>query len=309
MNYHFVRRYTLNLYHSLSPRKQYLVHYLGWMLAGNAIFAFGVNVIIIPMNLYNGGFTGIAQLLKLLFVNVLHVPEIPGVDIVGILYFLLNLPLLIISYKVVNKEFCITSVISISLCSVALGVIPVPKTPIFNDYLTACLIGGVVAGTGAGMVLRAGSSQGGQDIIGVIVSVLNPNYSVGKIGIMINIGIYIICLFLFNIEIVAYSLIYTTILAMSLDRVHIQNINMQAMIFTKKSGVEDVIMKELKRGVTNWAGAGAYTKEDSNVIVTVISKYEVSKLLMAVKKADPDAFVIVNEGAQIYGNFEKRLTK
>ena len=122
------------------------------------------------------------------------------------------------------------------------------------------------------MVLRAGSSQGGQDIIGVIVSVLNPNYSVGKIGIMINIGIYIICLFLFNIEIVAYSLIYTTIL-------------------------------------TNWAGAGAYTKEDSNVIVTVISKYEVSKLLMAVKKADPDAFVIVNEGAQIYGNFEKRLTK
>lgn len=299
----------MNLYNNLSPRKQYLVHYLGWMLAGNVIFAFGVNVIITPMNLYNGGFTGMAQLLRLLFVNVFHMPEIPGVDIVGILYFLLNLPLLIISYKVVNKEFCITSVISITLCSVALGVIPVPKTPIFNDYLTACLIGGVVAGTGAGMVLRAGSSQGGQDIIGVIVSVLNPNYSVGKISIMINIGIYIICLFLFNIEIVAYSLIYTTILAMSLDRVHIQNINMQAMIFTKKSGVEDIIMKELKRGVNNWTGTGAYTKEDSNVIVTIIAKYEVSKLLMAVKKADPDAFVIVNEGAQIYGNFEKRLTK
>ena len=270
----------MNLYNNLSPRKQYLVHYLGWMLAGNVIFAFGVNVIITPMNLYNGGFTGMAQLLRLLFVNVFHMPEIPGVDIVGILYFLLNLPLLIISYKVVNKEFCITSVIS-----------------------------GVVAGTGAGMVLRAGSSQGGQDIIGVIVSVLNPNYSVGKISIMINIGIYIICLFLFNIEIVAYSLIYTTILAMSLDRVHIQNINMQVMIFTKKPGVEDVIMSELRRGVTNWNGTGAYTKEDSNVIVTIIAKYEITKLLMIVKEADPDAFVIVNEGAQIYGNFEKRLTK
>lgn len=299
----------MNLYNNLSPRKQYLVHYLGWMLAGNVIFALGVNVIITPMNLYNGGFTGMAQLLRLLFVNVFHMPEIPGVDIVGILYFLLNLPLLIISYKVVNKEFCITSVISITLCSVALGVIPVPKAPIFNDYLTACLIGGVVAGTGAGMVLRAGSSQGGQDIIGVIVSVLNPNYSVGKISIMINIGIYIICLFLFNIEIVAYSLIYTTILAMSLDRVHIQNINMQVMIFTKKPGVEDVIMSELKREVTNWNGTGAYTKEDSNVIVTIIAKYKITKLLMIVKEADPDAFVIVNEGAQIYGNFEKRLTK
>lgn len=240
---------------------------------------------------------------------MLHVPVLPGLDVVGILYFLLNLPLLIVSYKVVDKEFCITSVVSITLCSVALGIMPIPEEPIFNDYLTACLIGGVVAGTGAGMVLRAGSSQGGQDIIGVIVSVLNPNHSVGKISIMINIGVYIICLFLFNIEIVAYSLIYTTVLAIALDRVHIQNINMEAMIFTKKPGVEEAIMKELKRGVTNWTGTGAYTKETSNVIITIISKYEVNKLLDIVKSVDSDAFVIVTEGAHIYGNFEKRLTK
>ena len=250
-----------------------------------------------------------AQLLRLFFVNVLHVPVLPGLDVVGILYFLLNLPLLIVSYKVVDKEFCITSVVSITLCSVALGIMPIPEEPIFNDYLTACLIGGVVAGTGAGMVLRAGSSQGGQDIIGVIVSVLNPNHSVGKISIMINIGVYIICLFLFNIEIVAYSLIYTTVLAIALDRVHIQNINMEAMIFTKKPGVEEAIMKELKRGVTNWTGTGAYTKETSNVIITIISKYEVNKLLDIVKSVDSDAFVIVTEGAHIYGNFEKKLTK
>lgn len=279
------------------------------MLTGNVIFAIGVNVIITPMNLYNGGFTGMAQLLRLFFVNVLHVPVLPGLDVVGILYFLLNLPLLIVSYKVVGKEFCITSVVSITLCSVALGIMPIPEEPIFNDYLTACLIGGVVAGTGAGMVLRADSSQGGQDIIGVIVSVLNPNHSVGKISIMINIGVYIICLFLFNIEIVAYSLIYTTVLAIALDRVHIQNINMEAMIFTKKPGVEEAIMKELKRGVTNWIGTGAYTKEPSNVIITIISKYEVNKLLDIVKSVDSDAFVIVTEGAHIYGNFEKRLTK
>ena len=96
-------------------------------------------------------FTGMAQLLRLFFVNVLHVPVLPGLDVVGILYFLLNLPLLIVSYKVVGKEFCITSVVSITLCSVALGIMPIPEEPIFNDYLTACLIGGVVAGIGAGM--------------------------------------------------------------------------------------------------------------------------------------------------------------
>lgn len=68
-------------------------------------------------------------------------------------------------------------------------------------------------------------------------------------------------------------------------------------------------MKELKRGVTNWTGTGAYTKETSNVIITIISKYEVNKLLDIVKSVDSDAFVIVTEGAHIYGNFEKRLTK
>ena len=60
-----------------------------------------------------------------------------------------------------------------------------------------------------------------------------PNVSVGKINILMNIFVYLICLFLFNIEIVAYSFIYTTVLSMAIDRVHIQNINTSVMIFTK----------------------------------------------------------------------------
>lgn len=299
----------MKFYHKLSPRKQHLVHYLAWMLAGNVVFAVGVNVIITPLNLYNGGFMGIAQLLRLFCVNVLHLHPISGFDFVGVIYFLINVPLFLISYKVVGRDFCLTSILSIGLASVALALIPVPSQPLFDDYLTTCLIGGVVAGTGAGMVLRSGSSQGGQDIIGVIASVLNPNFSVGQISIMINLGVYAICLFLFNIEIVVYSLLYTTILAICLDRVHIQNINTQAMIFTKKSGVADAILTELSRGVTNWDGTGAYTKENSHVLVTMISKYEVSRLIEIVREIDPQAFVIVTEGAQIYGNFEKRLTK
>lgn len=299
----------MNFYDKLSPRSQYIVHYIGWMLAGNILFGIGVNVIITPMNLYNGGFTGMAQLIRLFFVQVLHMPVVPELDLVGIIYFMLNFPLLVASYKLVGKDFCITSVISITLCSISLALVPVPKTPIFNDYLTACLIGGAVAGTGAGMVLRAGSSQGGQDIIGVIASVINPNFSVGQIGMLINFGVYFICLFLFNIEIVAYSLIYSAVIAIAIDRVHIQNINMQALIITKKPNVDEAIMEAIRRGVTTWNGKGAYTKKDANVLITVISKYEVNNLLTIVKKLDPDAFVIVTEGANIYGRFEKRLTK
>ena len=86
-----------------------------------------------------------------------------------------------------------------------------------------------------------------------------PNVSVGKINILMNIFVYLICLFLFNIEIVAYSFIYTTVLSMAIDRVHIQNINTSVMIFTKKLGISQAIMDQMGRGVTNWDGAGAYT--------------------------------------------------
>lgn len=299
----------MGFYNKLTPEQQHKLHFWGWMLLGNIIFAVGVNVIITPVNLYNGGFMGMAQLLRLLYLNVLHLPVPKGTDIVGVIYFILNVPLFVVSYKVVGRDFCIKSIVSIGIGSLALALIPVPSKALFDDILTSCIVGGIVAGSGAGMVLRSGSSGGGQDIIGVIGSMLNPNFSVGQISIMINIGVYVICLFIFDLETVIYSLIYTTILAMFLDRMHVQNINVEAMIFTKKLGVSDAILTQLKRGVTNWDGRGAYTHEESYILVTIISKYEVDRLINIVHSIDPNAFVIVTEGAHVYGNFQKRLTE
>lgn len=91
------------------------------------------------------------------------------------------------------------------------------------------------------------------------------------------------------------------------DKTHYQNINMTAMIFTKEEEVQESIMKEMGRGVTYWKGAGAYTKTDTHILVTVISKYEVTQLKKIIYKIDPRAFVIFNEGMSISGNFEKRL--
>lgn len=124
------------------------------ILAGNFIFALGVNQIITPMNLYNGGFTGIAQLLRIFLINYVGINQIPGVDYLGIIYFIVNVPLFFYGYKVMGKEFCITSLVSIMIASLAMAVVPVAKEPLFDNYLAACLVGGVIAGTGAGLVLR-----------------------------------------------------------------------------------------------------------------------------------------------------------
>ena len=206
-----------------------------------------------------------------------------------------------------GRQFFVKTLITVIIQTVFLTLIPVPKTPVIEDYLTACIIGGRVAGTGTGMVLRGGSSGGGQDIIGILCTKKYPGFSVGKISIMMNVFVYGICAFLFDIEIVIYSLIYATVLALACDRAHIQNINMSVMIFTKKQGISRAIMEETGRGVTNWDGEGAYTNETSYMLLVMISKYEQDQIKRIVHSIDPNAFMIFNEGCSVVGNFEKRL--
>ena len=221
----------------LDAKKKQLIMQAAYAVGGSLMFALGVNLIIIPLGLYNGGFMGISQLIRTFVVSVLHVPVPSGVDLSGILYFIINIPLFYMGLKILGKEFAIKTLITVGMQSMFLVVVPIPAVPLIEDYLTACIIGGIIAGTGTGLVLRGRSSGGGQDIIGLCCSKKYPNISVGKINILMNIFVYAICLFLFNIEIVIYSLIYTTVLAMAIDRVHIQNINTSVMIFTKKMGI------------------------------------------------------------------------
>ncbi|WP_334159701.1 YitT family protein [Muricomes intestini] len=293
-------------FNSLSAPQKQRLYSTGNMTLGAVMFAFGLNVFITPLSLYNGGFMGIAQLIRTLIIRL--VPFSFGqTDIAGIVYLLLNVPLVYMAWSKMGKVFFTRSIITIIIQTVALTLLPIPSTPIIDDYLTACVIGGIIAGTGSGMVLRGGSSGGGQDILGIYFSKKFPGFSVGKIGIIINIFVYGICLIVFNVEIAIYSLIYGVIYSIACDRVHIQNINMSVMIFTKKLGISRAIIEQTGRGVTNWDGAGAYTNETSYILLVVISKYEVSQLKRIVRSIDPNAFMIFTEGCSVAGNFERRL--
>lgn len=287
-------------------RKKRAITQLGWTFAGSLLFAAGVNLIIMPMKLYNGGFMGVAQLIRTFVVSVLHV-DAGQIDLAGMIFYILNVPLFYLAWKGIGKSFCVRTVIAATMESVLLTVIPIPKTPIITDMLTACIIGGLISGVGTGLILRGGSSGGGQDIIGILCAKKYPGFSVGKIGIIMNIGVYGVCMMLFDMEVVIYSLIYATVVSLAIDKIHIQNINMSVMIFTKKLGVAKTIMEETGRGVTNWEGTGAYTKENTEILYVVISKYEVNQIKRIVQGIDPKAFMIFTEGTAVTGNFEKRL--
>lgn len=288
-----------------SDQKKQIIGLL-YSVCGGVLFAAGVNLFITPLDLYNGGFMGIAQLIRTFLTSALHL-SFGQTDIAGIIYFIVNLPLLYLAWSKMGRGFFFRTVVTVIVETAALTFIPVPERSLIDDRLTSCVIGGLVAGFGTGLVLRGGSSGGGQDILGLYFTKKFRNFSVGKMATIINVFVYGICLLMFNLETVIYSLIYGVISSVACDRIHIQNINMSVMIFTKKLGISKAIMEETGRGVTNWEGAGAYTNETSYILFVMISKYEVNQIRRIVHSIDPNAFMIFTEGCSVEGNFEKRL--
>ena len=275
------------------------------VVIGGVLFAAAVNLFIVPMNLFSGGGIGVAQILRTLISGWISVPK--GLDVAGIINFLINIPLFIMAYCSISRKFFIKTLLNVIAQTVAFTLIWIPETPIIDDVLAACLIAGLIGGFGIGFALRCGGSGGGVDILGVYMAKKSERFSVGKLSIVINACIFTCCAILFDLAIAIYSIIFTACMYLTVDKFHYQNINMTAMVFTRNPQVKNSIMEETGRGVTYWKGAGAYTDNETFVLMTVINKYEVPQVKKIILSADPQAFIIINEGMSVSGNFEKRL--
>jgi len=283
-----------------------LFSYIG-SLTGALLFVIGINVIIIPHGLYSGTLTGVAQMIESLIVTFTTVRIPDGYNITGTILLLLNIPLLIIVQKVTNKSFPVKSIINILFMTTSMSFLPVPAVPVIHDKLTACIAGGALAGFGAGFTLRCGGSGGGSDLIGVYFSVKRPNFTVGRVSLIIGAVVYTYCLIRFDLNIVIYSAIFTVVYSLTLDQTHYQNIKTSVFIFTTNPDIMQPVMKKFGRGATHWEGEGAYSGQHNHIFITVISKYEVPQLKRIVSDADPGAFVIFNHKVDVSGNFVKKL--
>ena len=277
-------------------------------VVGELIAAAALNLFIVPLNLYTGGIMGVCQLIRTLLQT--HLGVAPGAyDIAGILYFLANIPILLFAYKALGLGLVAKTIICTVSYSLFYSIIPIPSAPIVDDYLTACLLGGILTGIGSGIVLTCGCSSGGLDVIGLCLSKRGSGFTVGKFSLTFNVFLYTACLILFSPEVAIYSVIYNFFTSMVLDRMHQQNVNVMAMIFTHADEhiLGQFIIDNLGRGVTYWNGTGAYTGKGVHVLCVSLSKYEIEELLHAVRTIDPQAFLTVQEGVRIYGNFRKKL--
>lgn len=138
-------------------------------VAGELISAIALNLFIVPLGLYTGGLMGVCQLLRTLAQSYLGL-SFGAYDIAGILYFALNVPILLFAYRTLGRSFVVKTLVCTASYSLFYSLIPIPAVPIVDDYLTACLLGGILAGVGSGIVLTCGGSGGGLDIVGLCLS-------------------------------------------------------------------------------------------------------------------------------------------
>ena len=276
-------------------------------VVGEFIAAAALNLFIVPLNLYTGGTMGVCQLIRTLLQDYGGL-NFGQYDVAGILYFLANIPILLFAYRDLGKKLVFKTLVCALSYSLFYSIIPIPTRPIISDYLTACLLGGILTGIGSGIVLTCGCSSGGLDIVGLCLSKRGSSFTVGRFSITFNVFLYAACLILFQPVVAIYSVIYNFFTSMVLDRMHQQNVNVQALIFTREEeSISRFIIDDLHRSVTYWDGTGAYTGEGVHVLCVCLSKYEIEELLHAVHTIDPHAFMTVQEGTRIFGNFPKRL--
>jgi uncharacterized membrane-anchored protein YitT (DUF2179 family) len=274
-------------------------------LLGSLLFCFAINFFVVPNHLYTGGVLGMSQLIRSIFIEVFHINT--SFDFSGIIYYLINVPLFLVAYKNVGKTFFFRTLFAVSVQALMLSLLPTKL--LVDDVLTNVLVGGILGGAGVGIILSSGASTGGTDIIGLALAKKDNHFSVGKLGLIINLFIYSIAGLLYGLEVMIYSIIYSAVDNLMIDKMHEQNICSTAFIFCKENPkqINDFIKNDLNRDFTYWYAKGGYDDSRTYIIYTALTKYELIKLERNMKKFNIQTFMIKSEGIGIRGEFKKKF--
>ncbi|KAB2330900.1 YitT family protein [Bacillus mesophilum] len=264
------------------------------VLAGALLNAIAMNFFLIPANVYASGFTGVAQLLSGMLGSFAST---------GILLFILNIPVTILAWKKVGKSFTLYSFISVFSMSLFLELIPIIR--LSGDILLNAVFGGVIAAVGVGITLKWGASTGGMDIIAMVLSRLKDK-PVGTYFFTLNAIIIITAGVLYGWEKALYTLVTLYASTRVIDAIHTRHEKLTAMIITQKQDeMKKAIHDRLVRGITIIPAKGAFTNETKEMLMIVITRYELFDLERIIKEVDPNAFTNVVQTAGVFGFFRK----
>lgn len=278
------------------------------------MIAFGLLVLsvawtafLLPHQISGSGVTGIGAI-------VFYATGIP----MGYTYFAINVLLMIIALKSLGTSFGIKTIYGVALSATMLTILqPLIPAPVVQEKFMSAIIGGILCGTGLGIVFTQGGSTGGTDIIALVINKYR-NISPGRIILYCDVIIisssYLILTHLESsqrVETMVYGFVTMAIQAYTLDAILTGNRqSVQMFIFSRHfEKIADEITTRMHRGVTVIDGTGWYTKESQKVIITMIRKHEASDVYRIIKSIDNEAFITVANVMGVYGKGFEELKK
>ena len=270
------------------------------VLVGNVLMSIGVGAFILPAGLMIGGATGIGLIVS-------HYWGIPVSSLVAVY----NAVMFLIGAVFLGKHFAATTLISSFLFPFLLGQIEaVVQSPLTSDLLLSVILGGVLSGLGIGIVIRAGSSTGGNDIPMLL---LNKKLGVPISAAMYSLDFIILCLQLpySSLEIALYSIVLIATYSIMADKAStLGKGRVQVPIISSEhKKISRAIQEQIDRGVTLYRIEGGYTSQESCEVMTVVSGRELNRLNRLIMEIDPQAFIMIAHINEVRGrgfSFGKR---
>lgn len=269
-----------------------------FIILGVASAAFGLESLLLPNQFIDGGVTGISLL----------VANLTGWRLSALLVAI-NLPFLVLARWVIGKRFAVKTAIAITLLAITIYTVHFPE--VTDDKLLVAVFGGFFLGAGIGLSMRGGSVLDGTEVLAIFLS-RRLGLKVSDWVILINIVIFGAAAYLLSVEQALYSLLTYIVASKALDFVidGIEEYTGVTIISEQSEEVRRVLVEELGSGVTIYRGRGGYRSSeeghDIDIIYTVITRLEISKLTRLVREVDESAFFTMSSINDTHGGMVKR---
>ncbi len=274
-----------------------------YIIAGVFCAAVALKVFMLPNKFLDGGVTGIAIIVNLEY----------GVDL-NLLLVLINIPFLIIGWKQIGKTFAIQSTFSIFFLLIVLHFLDIP--PLTYDKFLSAAFGGVLMGTGIGLIIRGGGLIDGFEVITEYFQ-KNSALSASEITIFLNSLIMLFAALFFGIEAAMYSILtYFTAIKMTDYVVEgFEEYTALTIISKEDQKVKELVVKEFGKAISVYKGERGYLPETfhisypCDIIMTVVTRLEVHRIKLAIQEIDPKAFFYVHSIKEVKGGLIKQVGK
>ncbi|WP_151075204.1 YitT family protein [Flintibacter sp. KGMB00164] len=272
------------------------------VVLGAVIYSVGTQYFVVPAQIAPGGAVGIALMIN-------HLTALP----IGTLTLLINLPLLVLAWFYLSRQFTVRTAIATVLVTIILDFIVTPICPQYaGDRLLSSVYGGIVVGVGMAFIFLAGFTTGGTDIAGYLLQKKFPHYSIGHALMIIEGIILVMSIFVFqDVDAGLFGLISVYVQTKVIDMIlYGSDAGSQAIIVTKHpQEIADRVIQELERTATILPAKGAYSGDPIDVVLCTVRKSEFVRLKRIIGQCDPSAFVMANETSEVLGLGFKGFTE